>query len=376
MVEVTEVVSSGDREAFLALPDRLYAGDPAYVPPLRAWLRRRLAPSNPLFDKARLKLFLARREAEVVGRISVLLDAGHNEDRDEQVAWFGFCDFVDDGEVAGALLDRATAQAADWGADVLRGQRNLTRWEDPGITVEGFDTLPPMLCAHHPPYVARRLEEAGLVKHHDLLAYDVPLFLEDGSPRPTPDKLREKAGAVDLPGLEVRRVRWRHLRRDLRTIHTVLNEAYRTVPDTAPMPWPQFLGLAIPFLAVVDKNLVQIATVEGRPAGFVVCVPEINEALVHGPWGALPALRRVRTAAFKLIGVLEEHRGSGLHARLVTEVIEGCRRAGYARIDASVIDERNKPMRGVVEGAGMEVYRRFRFYERPATPRGAGREPG
>ena len=65
------------------------------------------------------------------------------------------------------------------------------------------------------------------------------------------------------------------------------------------------------------------------------------------------------------IGVLEEHRGSGLHAKLVVDVIEGARRAGYERIDASVIDERNKPMRGVVEGAGMDVYRRFRFFERP-----------
>jgi hypothetical protein len=44
-------------------------------------------------------------------------------------------------------------------------------------------------------------------------------------------------------------------------------------------------------------------------------------------------------------------------------VVDGARRAGYGRIDGSVIDERNKPMRAVVEGAGMQVYRRYRFYE-------------
>ena len=44
---------------------------------------------------------------------------------------------------------------------------------------------------------------------------------------------------------------------------------------------------------------------------------------------------------------------------------EGVRGAGYERLEASVIDERNGPMRAVVEHAGMTVYRRYRFLERP-----------
>ena len=113
----------------------------------------------------------------------------------------------------------------------------------------------------------------------------------------------------------------------------------------------------------------------GRPVGFAACFPEINEALVHahghllplGWWRFLRGLRRVRTASFKLIGVVPDLRGSGLHAKLVAEVVLGVRAAGYERIDGSVIDERNGPMRAGVESAGMRVYRRYRFYERSAA---------
>ena len=77
---------------------------------------------------------------------------------------------------------------------------------------------------------------------------------------------------------------------------------------------------------------------------------------MRGLWG-------IETAAFKLIGVVPELRGSGLHAALIAGVVAGAQRAGYRRMDGSVIDERNGPMRGVVEGVGMTVYRRYRFYE-------------
>jgi len=53
-------------------------------------------------------------------------------------------------------------------------------------------------------------------------------------------------------------------------------------------------------------------------------------------------------------------------------VVKGVRDAGYTRIDGSLIDERNGPMRAVVEGIGMTVYRRYRFYQRDVggTPAG------
>lgn len=117
---------------------------------------------------------------------------------------------------------------------------------------------------------------------------------------------------------------------------------------------------------------MQIATVNGAAAGFALCFPEMNEAMRAARGSAWPlgvarilwATRTIRTASFKLIGLLPAFRHTGLHALLIREAVRGVRAAGYTRIEGSLIDERNKPMRGVVEGAGMEVYKRYRVYER------------
>jgi GNAT superfamily N-acetyltransferase len=143
------------------------------------------------------------------------------------------------------------------------------------------------------------------------------------------------------------------------------------------MPRAQFLHLGRAFLVFAGRSMVQIATVDGRPAGFAVCLPDLNEAIQRARGRVLPfgwarmlaALPGTRTASFKLIGVMPEFRGTGLHARLIREIVLAVQRAGYRRIEGSLIDERNLPMRAVVEGIGMEICRRYRVYERPITSR-------
>lgn len=368
-LKVLEVTSAHELDLFLRLPFTLYANDPSWVPPLLALDRRRLS-SPP--EGLELKLFMAVRGTEVVGTISVLRDPGYDKHAGRKVAWFGYFEAAEDRDVVPALVGRAAEQAAAWEADALRGPRNLTRFEQVGLTVEGFDRRPPFLQGHHARSYAPRLSEAGLQPHHDVLAYEIGLVDELGHPVPLPEGLSAKAEGCAIEGLELRRASRRTMTRDLEAAHQVLNAAYSTVPDTAPMPRSRFVGLGRVFLAAANPELLQLALVRGAPAAFAVCFPELNEALVAARGRVLPlgwlrtalATSSVRTASFKLIGVVPKLRGTGLHAVMIRAIVEGVRRAGYTRMEASVIDERNGPMRSVVEGAGMEVYRRYRFYER------------
>ena len=284
--------------------------------------------------------------------------------------FFGFFDAVDRA-VAAALIEAATELARSWDGERLRGPRGITRIDRRGILVDGHH-LPPFLAGHHPAWYQDFFEQAQFEKNHDALAYEIDLLEPDGSLRKIPDKLARKADAVSIDGLEVRPFRWRHPFADLDLAHEVMVDAFRDVPDNTPMPRATFRALGAPFLALTHREMLQLATVDGRAAGFALCVPEINEALRHagghaGPSGWLGAWRgraEMRTASFKLLGVLPEHRGSGLHALLIREACLGVQRAGYSRLEASLIDARNKPMRAVVEGAGMTIYRRYRVYER------------
>lgn len=375
-LRVEEVRTDAQLAAFLELPLRLHGDDPAYVAPLQAWLKRRLSARNPFLGEASLRLFLARRGDEVVGTISALRDPRHEQVHEEPVAFFGFLCCVDELAVAEALVGRAIEAARQWGATVLRGPRNLSRIEEVGITVQGFDTPPPFLAGHHPRHARRLLERLGMVKHHDVLAYDIELYEADPVTgvrlqKPLPPQLADKAAAIDIPGLELRGLRWSRWRKDIGLAHQVFVDAFRDVPENTPMPREQFVGLGGGLLLCTHRQMLQLATVDGQAAGFALCFPEVNEALVAArgrllPWGALRALgafRGIRTASFKLLGVLPEHRGGGLHAALIAQAIHGVRAAGYERLEASLIDERNGPMRHIVESAGMRIYRRYRIYD-------------
>ena len=138
------------------------------------------------------------------------------------------------------------------------------------------------------------------------------------------------------------------------------------------MPREQFLSVGLAFLVATNRHMLQIATVNGKPAGFALCFPELHGALIHGNGklgfkGVIKialGLRKMDTASFKLLGVLPEYRGTGIHALLIRQTIDGVRDAGYKRLEASLVDERNGPMRHIVESAGMTVYKRFRVYDR------------
>jgi GNAT superfamily N-acetyltransferase len=371
-VEIRIAESAAEVREALRFANDLHQADPAWVPILVGLTARR---TLGWIRERQLQLLIARRGDAIVGTISVLRDRDFERDKGEKVAWFGYFDAIDDPDVVRSLVDAANERARALGAVALRGPRDLTRFENAGVTVEGHALLPPFLCRHHPVRYAAALEAVGFEKHHDVLAYHTPVVDERGAVRDLPDALRSKSVAVDLPGLEVRSARRRSMSKDLIAAHEVMNTAFQTVPDIAPMPRSTFVAMGRPYLLLADPRLLQIATQDGRPVGFAACFPELNEALRHARgsllplgWGrVLAGLRHVRTASFKLIGVVPELRGSGLHARLIAEIVDGVRAAGYHRLEASVIDERNGPMRAVVEHAGMTIYRRYRFYQRPVA---------
>ena len=360
--------TTADLPALLAFWDRLYAGDPSWVPPLWAWalpgLRRALG------DSTRFRMFLVERGGRILGTASAQREWELGGSA-EGVVWLGYFE-AEHGHTAARLLDRVHRCAAAWGGTELKGPRNLSRFEFVGLGIDGHDRLPPMLQGHHRPEYAGWLAAAGYAPHHDHLAFETPLVDAAGQPRPLPEALAKKVDECSVPGLRFRRARRRSGDRDLVRAHAVLNRAYATVPDIEPMPRAQFLGICRAVLALGHPALIQIGELGDEPVAFAVCLPEINEALAPTRgrlWPAgwarlLRAWPRIQTAAFKLIGVVPELRGTGTHAALIAAVVRGAQAAGFTRMDGSVIDERNQPMRRVVEGIGMTVYRRYRVFSR------------
>ena len=72
---VAPVVGKAQFNAFVDLAYRLNRSDPNWVPPLRSEAVEMLTPGkNPFHEHATMQLFLARRGAAIVGRISAHID--------------------------------------------------------------------------------------------------------------------------------------------------------------------------------------------------------------------------------------------------------------------------------------------------------------
>src|SRR5688572_9055882 len=108
-----------DLSRFLRVPYAIYGDDPNWVAPLLADLRKVFLDTNPLFEHAEMRLWVATRDGRDVGRIAGILDRTHLARHDDGACFWGFFESADDPAAATALFDRVAAWAGDHGCRKL-----------------------------------------------------------------------------------------------------------------------------------------------------------------------------------------------------------------------------------------------------------------
>ena len=171
MTGVREVRSRADLRRFIKYPFAKYCEDPHWVPPLLISERANLDPKkNPFYEHARVVLFLAKRDGEVVGRVAGIDDDNHNRTHGDNLAFFGFFE-AKDAEAALALFERVEDWARGLGRAAVRGPANPSLNHSAGLQVEAFDTDPYVMMPYNPPEYPRYVEAAGYHKIKDLYAW-------------------------------------------------------------------------------------------------------------------------------------------------------------------------------------------------------------
>jgi hypothetical protein len=120
-------------------------------------------------------------------------------------------------------------------------------------------------------------------------------------------------------------------------------------------------------------DLAFTAEVGGKPAGFMLVLPDLNvviKRIRNGrllPTGLIKLLlgkRGIRSGRVMALGVKREYRRSDVFALLVDELYRRGTAYGITRVEASWVladnDLMNRPMRAM----GAREYRRWRIYER------------
>lgn len=366
-----EVVTADSKQAlkeFIEFPYSLYRGDPFWVPPLRIAVKELLnRAKHPFYANAEAEFFLARCDGHMVGRVAAILDRNHNRFHGENTGFFGFYESTNAPEVAAALLGAARKWVFGRGAVLLRGPVNPSTNYECGMLVDGFNSNPMVMMTYNPCYYPALMENVGLRKAKDLNAYVHTAEAVE----------LEKIGRVAdrklaKSGVTVRPINMKDFGGEVGRIWDVYNSAWKHNWGFVPMTREEFFLMGKEMKQILKPELVLVGEAGGKPIGFALALPDVNFALRRAggrlfPTGLLKILyyqRLIKSLRVLALGVVEEHRTSGVAASFYTTLVRNARKLGYSGdCEMSWILEDNLLMTRSLEVMGARHYKTYRIYE-------------
>ncbi|HET7313153.1 N-acetyltransferase [Salinisphaera sp.] len=371
-IEITPIESTRDLKRFIRLPHDIYAGRDEWRAPLHIERRMHLSQKhNPAFEHLDWRAWLAWIDGRAVGRITAQVDRLRETEHGDRVGYFGMLEAIDDARVFAGLLTTAETWLTERGMTAVHGPFNLTINDECGLLIEGLDTPPMMMMGHGREYYAPYVEAEGYDKAVDMLAYWIDLAFEH--PRPMRRLLERYRSRIHIRPIE--RSRYTE---ELDTLRDIFNDAWADNWGFVPFTEAEFRDMGNTLKLLIADDLVQIAEVNGKPAAFIVGLPNLNEAArdLNGrlsPIGIGKLLWRLkvrfpRTARVPLMGVRQQYQDGPLGAALAFGVIAAMQKSlrahGATGCELSWILEDNKGMRDIIERLGAHAYKTYRIYRK------------
>ena len=171
MIELKVVETKSDLKKFIHFPFDLYKGNDFWVPPLNSAEMDILDKDvNPSFEHCEACYWLAYKDGKLAGRIAGIINHLANEKWGKKVR-FGWIDFIEDEDVARALLLAVEQWGKSKGMEEITGPLGFNDMDNEGMLVEGFDKLPTIANIYNYPYYPKFMDLLGYYKEEDWLQF-------------------------------------------------------------------------------------------------------------------------------------------------------------------------------------------------------------
>ena len=371
MIEIKPLApTKGNIKKFVKFERDLYKGNPYYVPPLLSSELDNLIPErNPAFDFCEAEYFMAYNSGKPVGRIVVMINRQINERSGEKIARFGWIDFIDDAEVARALLDKAEEWARSKGMNKIVGPLGFTDMDREGTLVEGFEELSTMATIYNYPYYEHHIREAGYEKDSDWMEFlmEVP----DG----IPDKYNRVADIVKQRfGLRVLKYDSRkRIKADYgHALFQLINEAYKDLYQYSPLTDKQIDKYINDYLNLLNLDLLTLVIDKNRRlVGVGISLPSMSRALQKSggkmlPFGWYHLLKGLKGVNDRvdllLVAVAPDYQNKGVNALLFQDLIPQFIKYGYKYAESNPEMETNSKVQSQWEFFNRRQHRRRRSF--------------
>ncbi len=362
---------TGDFRSFFEAPFSAYGPDSPYVSPLKSDLKRFLSQENPLMSGAgegALAFYTAHRAGRVVGRITAHEHGASNRLHGVRRGYFGYFDCADDAEAAAALLGAVEDWCRARGLNEVAGNFNLTAMQQIGVVTEGFEHAPYLDQIWSPPHIPRLLEGCGYNRAFPMATMEVCDL------QAAPDiTLGPKHRAIlDDPAFTFVPITRASLPRRLEEARQILNASFADNPMFVPVSAEEFHFQAKDMKWVMDKRISAVLHHEGKPAGCIICVPDMNPLLrrigsrigLTMPWHFLRHRLTNRRAVLIFAGIMPHLQGKGVNPVILDHVMRNAKEAGYTHMGNTWIADVNPMSLAQAEKAGSTRMHRLHLFSK------------
>ena len=370
-VEIRKVQTKKELKEFIHFANDLYKGDEYYAPSLISDDYNTFDPKkNGAFDFCQAQMFLAYKEGKVAGRVMAIINNRANETWKVKQVRYGWIDFINDEEVAKALLDAVAAWGKERGMTDIAGPLGFTDFDPEGMLVEGFERVATMIGIYNYPYYPQILEKLGYTKETDWMEYRITI------PDELPERYYKYADIVIAKNkLNVRKVTRRMVNKENygRKFFKLINETYYKLYGFSLLSDKQIDAYTKLYLGLLDTRMVSfIENENGELVAAGVTMPDLTAALQKCggklfPFGWFHLLKAIfwkpcDTLDMLLVGVREDYRGKGLNAVLVTDLYPRLKATGFKYAETTAELETNDSVQAMWKYFEREQHKRRRVY--------------
>lgn len=370
-VEIRKVQTKKELKEFIHFANDLYKGDEYYAPSLISDDYNTFDPKkNGAFDFCQAQMFLAYKDGKIAGRVMAIINNRANETWKVKQVRYGWIDFINDEEVAKALLDAVAAWGKERGMTDIAGPLGFTDFDPEGMLVEGFERVATMIGIYNYPYYPQILEKLGYTKETDWMEYRITI------PDELPERYYKYADIVIAKNkLNVRKVTRRMINKENygRKFFKLINETYYKLYGFSLLSDKQIDDYTKLYLGLLDTRMVSfIENEKGELVAAGVTMPDLTAALQKCggklfPFGWFHLLKAIfwkpcDTLDMLLVGVREDYRGKGLNAVLVTDLYPRLKAMGFKYAETTAELETNDSIQAMWKYFEREQHKRRRVY--------------
>lgn len=275
-MNIIEVKSKPDKQAFLDVARVIYADDANWVCPLDNDIEAVFDPAKNNFHNhgQATRWVLRDSEGKLIGRIAAFINFEKAYQYEQPTGGCGFFECINDEQAAFLLFDKAKTWLAEKGMQAMDGPINFGEndnfW---GLLIEGF-TPPSYGMNYNPPYYKAFFENYGFLTQYEQITNHLDVH------KPFSERFTKIARWVmNKPGYTFEHFRSSQIGKFAADFIEIYNDAWRDFENFVPITHATILESFEKMKAIMDEKLIWFAYINGEPASFIVILPDANQMI-------------------------------------------------------------------------------------------------